>query len=69
MRVDKRLVFYDVRKLMETTQPGLVATSYAAVVKTSTNNVSVNSDLTWRHNEIHFENTDTDKQVIKPTQR
>ena len=33
VRVDKRLSFYDARKLVETTQPAMVATSYDAVVK------------------------------------
>ena len=48
--VETRLSFYDATKLVETTQPAMV--SYAAVVKATTRKISVNTDLTWRHNEI-----------------
>ena len=50
--VEKRLSFDDATKLVETTQPAMVATSYAAVVKATTRYISVNTDLTWRHKEI-----------------
>ena len=45
VRVEKRLSFYDAKKLVETTQPAMMATSYVAVVKTTTRSVSVNTDL------------------------
>ena len=47
----------DARTLVETTQPAVAATSYAAVVKTTTRSVSVNTDLTWRHNETQLKNS------------
>ena len=46
---EKRLSIYDAGKLVKTIQPAMVATSYAAVVKATTRNAFVNSDLTWRH--------------------
>ena len=47
VRVEKRLSFYDARKLVEIFQLAMVTTPYAAVVKTTTRNVSVNTDITW----------------------
>ena len=49
VRVEKPLSIYNARKLVETTQPAMVATSYTAVVKATTRNAPVNTDLTWRN--------------------
>ena len=59
VRVEKRLSFYDERKLVETTQPTMMATSFAAVAKTTTRSVYVNTDLTWRHNATQLKNIHT----------
>ena len=60
--VEKRLSFHDARKLVETTQPPVVATSYAAVVK-PTRSVSVNTDLTWRNNETQTKPNQKQREI------
>ena len=35
--------------------------TFAAVVKATTGSVSINTDLTWRHDEIQNKNTDMHK--------
>ena len=69
VRAEKRLSFYDARKLVETFQSAMVATSYVAVVKTPSRNVSVNTDITWRHYETQDKQIDTEKQVKKHIQK
>ena len=69
VRVEKCLSFYDARKLVETSQPAMVTTSYSAVVKTTTRNVSVNTDIMWQHYETQAKQLDTAKQVKKPIQK
>ena len=39
------------------------------LMKATTRSVSVNTDLTWRHNDIYFKITNTDKHVTEPIQR
>ena len=69
VRVEKHLSFYDARKLVETTQLAMVASSYAAAVKATMRSVSVNTYLTWRHNRTQLKKFDTDKQVTKLIQK
>ena len=44
----------------------MVTTSYSAVVKTTTRNVSVNTDIMWQHYETQAKQLDTAKQVKEP---
>ena len=67
--VEKHLSFYDARKLVDTIQLAMVASSYAAAVKATTRSVSVDTYLTWRHNKTQLKTFDTDKQVTKLIQK
>ena len=42
---------------------------YHMLMKATTRCVSLNSGLTWRHNDIYLKNTNTDKHVTEPIQR
>ena len=43
----------------------MVTISYAAVVKTTTRNVSVNTDITWRHYETQVKKLNTE-MILSP---
>ena len=49
------------KKLVETTQPAMVATSYATVVKATTRSAPVNIDLKGRFDETQYKNIDVEK--------
>ena len=45
--MEKHILFYEARKLVEAMAPVATGPSYAAVVKTSIKSISINTDLTW----------------------
>ena len=69
VRVEKHLSFYDARKLVETSQPATVATSYADVVKTTTRNVSVNTEQRGVNTKLRLNNFIQKHNWKKPIQK
>ena len=56
LKVEKHYSFYEARKLVEASAPVATGPSYAAVVKTFTKSISINTDLTWCYQENKYKN-------------
>ena len=69
MKVVKHLSFAEARHVVETAAPPTSGKSYTAVARVSTNNASVQTDLTWPNTEDKFKKvSETEKaqrQAIK----
>ena len=71
--MEKHISFYEARKLVEVLAPVASGLSYAAVVKTCTKSISINTDHTLCYQENKYKNiADVEtlqRQMAKPSKK